>query len=393
MSERDLSVNVALARERLAALRERLAPSDPLSPASESSATLDELREVLDQLASRHGLLRVVLDRTSDIIFAKDRAGRYQMINGRGATMLGKSIDEVLGTDDTVHHEAALAERIMNVDREVMSSCRQITREETFEQDQRSVQVVTSTTTWYGEDGSIRGVIGVAQDVTARNERDGAALRDLGRVRSMAAGLVLREEALRHSLAAQIQSGICQELALAKLKLSMLRTSAGTALRDALKGIEQLIDQADQSLRAITLQISPPALHEFGLVPALQWLSEEIEREYGLAVQVIDESSPAIEDERVRVILFRAVRELLVNVATHGAVQSASVHVGGTADGMTVVVEDLGVGFDIEELQHRGLGLFGLRQQMQYLGGNIEVTSATGVGTRVTLTAPVGAPV
>jgi signal transduction histidine kinase len=220
-----------------------------------------------------------------------------------------------------------------------------------------------------------------------------AAPGDLGRVRSMAAGLVQREEALRHSLAAEIQNGICQELALAKLKLSMLRTGAGTALREALKGIELLVEQADQSLRSITLQISPPALHEFGLLPALEWLCEETEREYGLAVRLSDEGGPAIEDERVRVILFRAVRELLVNVATHGAVQVATVRVFGTGETMSIVVEDLGVGFDIAELQHRGLGLFGLRQQMQYLGGNIEVASAAGVGTRVTLSAPVGAPV
>lgn len=209
----------------------------------------------------------------------------------------------------------------------------------------------------------------------------------------MAACLVLREEALRHSLAVQIQAGICQELALAKLKLSMLRTGAGTALRDAVQGIEQLVEQADHSLNAITLQISPPALHELGLVPALQWLCEETERDYGLSVRLSDEDAPAIADECVRVILFRAVRELLLNVATHGEVHFASVRVSGTAETIHVLVEDHGVGFDIEELRHRGLGLFGLRQQMQYLGGNIEVASATGVGTRVTLSAPVGAAV
>lgn len=216
-------------------------------------------------------------------------------------------------------------------------------------------------------------------------------LADLGRVRSMAAGLVLREEALRHSLAAQIQNGICQELALAKLKLSMLRTSAGSAQWEALKGIEQLVAQADLSLRAITLQISPPALHEFGLVPALQWLCEEVEREYGLSVRLIDEDSPAVEDERVRVILFRAVRELLVNVAKHGAVHVASVRVFVTSESLCLVVEDLGVGFDIDAPQERGLGLFGLRQQMQYLGGKIAIASLAGIGTRVTLTAPLGA--
>jgi PAS domain S-box-containing protein len=330
-----------------------------------------------------------VLDRTSDIIFAKDRRGRYQMLNDRGATLLGKSIAEVIGTDDTAHFDSAVAERIMAVDREVMSNGRQITHEETFARGERSLQLVTTTTTWYGGDGEIRGVIGVAQDMTERNELDGAAQRERGRVRSMAAGLVLREEALRHSLAAKIQSGICQELALAKLKLSMLRTSRGSKLRGALKGIEQLVEQADRSLRAITLQISPPALHELGLVPALQWLCEEIEREYGLSVQLIDERSRAVGDERVRVILFRAVRELLVNVATHGAVQAASVHLSGADQTVRIVVEDLGVGFDIEDLQHRGDGLFGLRQQIQHVGGDLEIASTTGVGTRVALTVPV----
>jgi PAS domain S-box-containing protein len=389
MSERDLSVNVALARERIASLRAQLVPGSPSASADESTSALDEIRDVLDRLDSRHGLLREVLDHTSDIIFAKDCAGRYQMLNERGATLLGKSIAEVIGTDDTAHFDAAVAERIMAVDRAVMSNGRQVTREETLVRGDRSVQLITTTTTWYGEDSTIRGVLGVAQDVTARNALDGAVQRERVRVRSMAAGLVLREEALRQSLAAEIQNGICQELALAKLKLSMLRTSAGSKLRDALKGIEQLVEQADRSLRAITLQISPPALHELGLVPALQWLCEELQREYGLSVQLIDEGSRAVADERVRVILFRAVRELLVNVATHGAVQTASIHLIGTSDTITVVVEDLGVGFDLEVLQHRGDGLFGLRQQMQHVGGEIVINSAAGVGTQVTLIVPV----
>jgi len=226
-------------------------------------------------------------------------------------------------------------------------------------------------------------------NVATRFAPDGDWKAEESRACAVAAGRVFREDLLRHSLAEEIQSGICQDLALAKIKLSMLRTRQSAALNEALKCIEQLVVSAELSLRLITQQISPPALHDLGLVPALHWLCEDLQKQYGLSVLLSGDDSPAISDGPVRVLMFHAVRELLVNVARHSSVRLATLHIQRSSGSIEIVVQDLGSGFDLDVLRHHGDGLFAMRQQMHYIGGTIEINSSVGVGTCVTLTAPV----
>jgi signal transduction histidine kinase len=210
------------------------------------------------------------------------------------------------------------------------------------------------------------------------------------RMRSMATQIVIGEEGLRRLLAAELHNGLGQEIALAKMKLSTLRTVAGGEMRAPLSSIEQLVEQADHSLRSITFQISPPSLHDLGLVAALEWLAEDLDQKYGLAVRIEDQGAPVIADERVRVILFRAVRELLINTATHAKVRAATVEVAGLEGLVRVTVEDRGAGFNTVELERHGYGLLGIREQLKFVDGEIRISSSPGQGTKVILTAPAG---
>ncbi len=226
-----------------------------------------------------------------------------------------------------------------------------------------------------------------ASDVLAANQRVASTDRD--RMQSLAVGIVIVEERLRRTLAAELHTGLGQEIALAKMKLAKLRTSATSELCTQLSAIEQLAEQADQSLRSITFQISPPSLHDLGLVAALQWLAEDVGKRYGVRVLVKDDDSPAVADEQIRVILFRAVRELLVNAATHAGVHEATVQLSGQDGLVRISVQDSGLGFDPVDRDRKGYGLFGIREQLKYVGGEIQIRSSLGLGTTVVLTAPV----
>ncbi len=234
---------------------------------------------------------------------------------------------------------------------------------------------------------ALHEVLREANAVLVANER--VATTDRDRMRSLAVGIVIVEERLRRTLAAELHTGLGQEIALAKLKLATLRTSASSELCLQLRAIEQLAEQADRSLRSITFQISPPSLHDLGLVAALQWLAEDIGRRYGVVVQVEDDDSPAVGDEHVRVILFRAVRELLVNAATHAGVHAATVSLSGKDGLVRIAVQDTGSGFDPVERGRKGYGLFGIREQLKYVGGEIMIRSSPGLGATVVLTAPI----
>jgi signal transduction histidine kinase len=111
-------------------------------------------------------------------------------------------------------------------------------------------------------------------------------------------------------------------------------------------------------------------------------------------VRIEDDASPHVADERIRVILFRAVRELLVNAATHANVREVAVRLACQDGLVRITVEDVGAGFDTADLDRRGYGLFGIGEQLKHVGGNLHVESVPGRGTTVTMIASVlSAPV
>ena len=217
-------------------------------------------------------------------------------------------------------------------------------------------------------------------------ERGAEAQQD--RLRSLASEIVIAEETLRQSLAAELHNGLGQDIALTKMRLSALRSVSDAALSDSLARIERLVENADHSLRSITFQLSPPSLHDLGLVPALQWLAEDIGTRYGLDVRIEDEHTPAVAEDRMRVILYRAARELLVNAATHAGATGAAVRLGAEDGMLRITVEDDGAGFDAANVGLEGYGLFGIREQLRHVGGSMHIDSAPGRGTTVMLTAP-----
>jgi signal transduction histidine kinase len=214
---------------------------------------------------------------------------------------------------------------------------------------------------------------------------------DIDRLRSSAARTVLAEARSRHSLATELQAGLAQYLALAKLRLAALRGTEDSELRAALAQIEALVDQAERSLRAVTLQISPPSLFEFGLVPALEWLAEEMGRRFDLTVEILDEDSPSVDEEEVRVLVYRCVRELLINVAQHAEVLQAKVRLFPHDDALHVIVSDHGRGFDTLTVESSSSSLFGLREQLTHVGGELLLTSSPEHGTSALVSVPLSA--
>lgn len=90
----------------------------------------------------------------------------------------------------------------------------------------------------------------------------------------------------------------------------------------------------------------------------------------------------------MRVILFRAVRELLTNAAMHAGVREARVWLGREGDDLRITVEDQGAGLDAARVDLQGYGLFGIREQLRHVGGTMDIDSTTGRGTTVSLTVP-----
>ena len=210
-------------------------------------------------------------------------------------------------------------------------------------------------------------------------------------LRDLASQVAFAEERERRRIAVELHDRVGQLMAMAKIKLGMLRESM--PLTTALDETRALIDQAIQSARSLTFELSPPILHELGFEASVHWLSEQMEEKYGIPTHLEDDLKPKPLDEDVRVVLFTAVRELLANVAKHARAHRVSVSLRRDGNRICIKVEDDGVGFDTSQINSHlnhisGFGLFSIRERVSHLGGHFEIDSTVGAGTRVSLMSP-----
>lgn len=251
------------------------------------------------------------------------------------------------------------------------------------------------------EGGAPRWLRGITVDVTARKRAE-QELRDMassleqtvadrtGQLRQLAAQLSMAEERERHKLAQDLHDNLGQLLAVIRIKLSSI--DAGSSGRTAAALIE-LVQQAEESVRTVTAQLSPPVLHTLGLVPALEWLGEEIERVYDLRVHVDHDNCRKHLVDEVQAVLYRSVRELLINVAKHAGVDEASLSCFCDGGRLNLVVSDAGSGFDPAGHMgpwsgHNSFGLRSINERIRNLGGEVEIDSSPGNGSTITLSVP-----
>jgi light-regulated signal transduction histidine kinase (bacteriophytochrome) len=213
-------------------------------------------------------------------------------------------------------------------------------------------------------------------------------------LRALASELDAAEERERRQIARDLHDNLGQTLAAARIRLTALCNDPQEQVRATANQVGALIDRASESTRSLATQLAPAVLHELGLSPALEWLGEEIEATFGLKVEVRDDGRAKPLSHETRAILYRAVRELLINVAKHARTDSALVECQLQHNQFLVRVSDRGVGYDLARAtanSQRGLGQMMVRERLSLIGGAAEVQSTPGSGTVVRLTAPLAA--
>jgi PAS domain S-box-containing protein len=241
---------------------------------------------------------------------------------------------------------------------------------------------------------STRLILLALLDITARTRAEEDA-RAHQKLREMAFDATLAEERERRRIATNLHDRIGQSLALAQMKVTSARAAATGELLVTLDEAVGLIEQSIADTRSVIFDLSPTILYDLGLPAALTWLAEQLEQQHGLRVELdfdADEGPiPGLLDE-ISAVLFRSVRELLMNVIKHARTASAKVSLRRGEDEIRVEVSDAGAGFDPSpprSLSDRaGFGLFSVREQISHIGGIFEIQSAPGEGTRVSLCVP-----
>jgi len=213
-------------------------------------------------------------------------------------------------------------------------------------------------------------------------------------LRDLAVELTRAEERERHRLASALHDGVSQDLSAVTLKVGLLTGSAPSEqLREALAGIEKVLVELGTSLTSLTFELCPPVLYERGLEAALAWLVDRFRRRTAIGIRLVTDGLARPLDVAHRSLLFQIARELLTNVVKHAQATRAVVTVAETPSGVSLGVEDDGVGFDPVVARARakedvGFGLFSIRQRLSHLGGLLEVASGPGRGSRLVAVVP-----
>ena len=159
--------------------------------------------------------------------------------------------------------------------------------------------------------------------------------------------------------------------------------------RPLVEAAQSALDHAIQISRTLTVDLRPPVLYEFGLHAALDWLCQDMQSRFGLAVLFRSNETREPASEDVRFFAFEAVRELLLNVAKHAGVKQAEVEVlPGDPGAFRLQVRDEGKGFRLTDNASRTFGLFSIRERAEGLGGGLTIESAPGQGACITLVLP-----
>jgi signal transduction histidine kinase len=263
----------------------------------------------------------------------------------------------------------------------------------------RSVQVaLRSRRRQYQVRDLVRQLASLNQTLEQRvAQRTAEAVERAQKLRLLSAELSLAEERERRRIAQVLHDDLQQMLMAAQLHLRSLDKTENAAKRnEIMRKMQNMLERSFKLTRSLSVELSPPVLHDHGLAAALEWLAAQARKHHGVNVSVEADPSANPKAIDVRVFLFQAVRELLLNAVKHAAGSPVHIMMKGIGSGkLRVIVSDRGPGFDSARLDQQGiqlggLGLFSIRERMASFGGKLQIDSAPGRGTRITLIAPRG---
>ena len=315
--------------------------------------------------------------------------------NAAFAELAGKSTEEI---ENTQLMESGLRDDLIYRLNETIDSSIQTREKYTFETNYGRTALLIRVEPEYEKTGEIGGTSIVFHDITERKrlEQKAAERSDLAETRasqlqSLAVELIEAEEHERQRIAELLHDDLQQMLASARFQLQ----AAGINLKNdpILASVNEILEESISKSRRLSHELSPPVLYHGSLYSALAWLGRQMNEQFGLTIDLIDEKSPNIENTPLKVFLFRAVHELLFNIVKHAGVKSARVTLSGSNGNVAVTVSDQGKGFSKDIIdsspEKPGFGLISIRERADRIGGHLKIESEPGQGSSFLLSLPI----
>lgn len=347
----------------------------------EMAAALQTRQADAERAAEVMRKLWSAVEQTADSVIITNRDGIIEYVNPAFERETGYGLDEVIGRTPSILKSGQHGKQFY------AQMWEAILAGEVF----RAVFINRKKdgTTYYEDkniaplrdrEGSITHFVSVGRDITER-QRVETALRHLNET--------LEQESRRIAHALHDEAG--QLLAAVDIALDEFAHEVPPTAQPHLQEVKGLLDQIEAQLRHLSHELRPTILDDLGLVPALEFLAEGVSARTGLSVTV-DGPTTGRLPLAIETALYRTVQEALTNVTKHAQAKSVSVQVKRENRRLRCTIHDDGIGFDVSAVLarrgERGLGLIGIRERLDALGGRLQITSAPGQGTELAITIP-----
>ncbi len=232
-----------------------------------------------------------------------------------------------------------------------------------------------------------------AMVATLAKAQDERAERDLLRIQYVK-GVIAAQEDERRRIARELHDSTSQTLTSLVIGLRQLSEIDNPAeTRQRAEELRAIAAQTLDDVHGLALQLRPSVLDDLGLPAAIQRHVTDCRRRHQLG---IDLAITGFDDERlspeVETALYRITQEALTNIVRHAQAQTASIFIERSNGTVRAVIEDDGIGFDPTQSEHLDghLGLYGIRERAELLGGKLTIESERAHGTSLYIEIPVG---
>jgi signal transduction histidine kinase len=231
----------------------------------------------------------------------------------------------------------------------------------------------------------------------SEKKRTEKALRESEKqLRHLSAQLLTTQETERRRISRELHDELMQSLALLKMRLSLIE---GQLKEDQAQtkvectALSHHIDGMIENVRRLSRDLSPLLLEDLGLSAALQWLINNLAKNYNIQASTDIPSMDHLFPQESRIMIYRIFQEALTNIGKHAQASNLSVAIQCQNGSATFSLEDDGKGFDLSQVVsksagERGLGLMTMDERVRLLGGALDIQSQEGKGTRLSFAIP-----
>ncbi|HET7686955.1 MAG TPA: GAF domain-containing protein, partial [Candidatus Limnocylindria bacterium] len=345
------------------------------------AVTNARLYEELEESERRY---RHLVDNSPDIVWSIDADGNFTFFSDSLESRTGWKPEQLLGrpftvlTDPGTQAAALAAWEQLRANPEAEQRVR-LSLPMANGQTSSAEVAMTGTVV----DGRFAGAHGAVRDISERERLERSLRRQAG---ELAAG---RERA---NLARELHDSVTQALfsmGLTTRSLELLLQRDPEAAKAKLAELRDLQRDALAEMRTLIFELRPSALETDGLLQAIRNHAEAVQGRTGMNIEVAAEPDPLEESGQPRApldveeALYRIMQEALHNVVKHANARTARIRIARDHDQLALEVTDDGVGFDPEGIPRGHLGVAGMRQRIEQLGGEFAVTSRRGSGSQV----------